>query len=315
MRTRTHREIRPMVPGWGHGWAEPVVRALGGSVRRGSTLVGAAMLLAILASTARAQIVDLDLGDDPGVITSDDRHEARLAELEPRQNRAFGVGERMLYSVRYGFVRAGECRLEVLPEVSVNGRPCYKLVGTAQSSDFFSSVFRVDDRLESYLDTELLLPWRSAKVLHEGGYHADQRVELDQVNRMATYHDGTTVPLDPGAQDILSVLYHIRTLDLRPGFSDVIRVHADEKNVDLEVRVLGREEVDTPGGTFRCLAVEPLIRLDTGLYDSEKGKLVMYVTDDARKLPVMFKIKVFFGSIVLTLTDLVEGSAPDGSVP
>jgi len=305
MRTRTHREIRPMAPGWGRGWATAI----------GPALRAPLALLAILASTASAQIVDLDLGDDPGVITSDDRHEARLAELEPRENHAFGVGERMLYSVRYGPVRAGECRLEVLPEVSVNGRPCYKLVGTAQSSDFFSSIFRVDDRLESFLDTEFLLPWRFSKVLHEGSYHDEQRVELDQVNRMATYQDGTTVALDPGAQDILSVLYHIRTLDLRPGFTDVIRVHADEKNVDLEIRVLGREEVETPGGTFACLAVEPLIRLDTGLYDSEKGKLVMYVTDDARKLPVMFKIKVFFGSIVLTLTDLVEGSPPDGSIP
>jgi hypothetical protein len=272
-------------------------------------------LLALLASTATAQIVDLDLGEDPGVISSDDRRAARLAELEPRDTDAFSVGERLAFSVRYGPVRAGECRLEVLPEVTVNGRPCWYLVGTATSSDFFSSVFKVDDRLESYLDTEYLLPWRSTKVLNEGSYHTNQRVELDQVNRMATYHDGTTIPLDPEAQDILSVLYHVRTLDLRPGFSDVIRVHADKKNVDLEVRVLGRERVETPRGTFDCLVVEPLIRLDTGLYDSEKGKLVMYLTDDARKLPVLFKIKVFFGSIILTLTDYVEGGASDGSVP
>ena len=35
----------------------------------------------------------------------------------------------------------------------------------------------------------------------------------------------------------------------------------------------------------------------------------MYVTDDARRLPVLFKIKVFFGSLVLTLTDYTPSSS------
>ncbi|MEM7111763.1 MAG: DUF3108 domain-containing protein, partial [Chloroflexota bacterium] len=117
-----------------------------------------------------------------------------------------------------------------------------------------------------------------------------------------------TYETDPEAQDVLSALYYVRTLDLEPGTSTTFRVHADEKNVDMELKVHGRERVKTDAGTFDCLVVEPYILLDSGLYDSKKGKLVMYLTDDERKMPVKFKIKVTFGSIVLSLTEMREGT-------
>ena len=60
--------------------------------------------------------------------------------------------------------------------------------------------------------------------------------------------------------------------------------------------------LETHGDLVDCLEVEPKLLIDTGLYDQEKGKLLIYLTDDRRKLPVLFKIKVFFGSLVLTLT-------------
>jgi hypothetical protein len=247
--------------------------------------------------------IDLDESGDLEVISSDVRHDLRLEQFQVRTNQAFGVGERAVYSVRYGLIRAGEATLSVEESTTVNGRPCLALSGTASSNDFFSSIFSVDDEIRSWIDEEFLIPWRFEKELHEGDFHAEQSIDLDQVNRVATYGDGRTFPMDAEVQDALSALFFIRTLDLRVGSKRVLRTHADRKNVDLAGEVVGRERVDTPAGKFDCLAVEPTILLDTGLYDSKKGSLTMYVTDDSRRLPVLFKIKVFFGSLVLTLTD------------
>ncbi len=254
-------------------------------------------------------MIDFDLGDDDElrVIDRTDRREARLGQLTERGNRAFAFGEKLVYSVRYGFIHAGEAVLEVRRNPAINGRPCYRIIGTAKSNEFFSSFFRVDDRVESYLDTLYLLPWRFEKELHEGKYHNLQRVEMDQINRLATYLDGQVVEMTPEAQDIISAIYYLRTHDLYPGQVMNIKTHADHKNIDLEVRVGERSRVDTPAGKFDCIEVEPLIVLDTGLYDHKKGKLLMYLTDDERRLPVMFKVKVFFGSIVLALTEMVVG--------
>jgi hypothetical protein len=257
--------------------------------------------------------VDLDFDlDDPTLIDSDARKEARLGELPQRENGVFYPGERLTFSVRYGIVRAGECRLEVLPNTTVDGRDCHHLIGTAVSSDGFNAVFRVNDRMESMIDAQVLLPWRFEKELHEGQYDAIQRIEFDQLNRVATYHDGTRVSLTEPAFDVLSALYVIRTMPLSPGTRSSLPIHADKKNVPLEIHVRGRERVETPAGTFDCLEVEPLIVLDSGLYDHKRGKLVIYVTDDERRLPVMFKVKVFFGSIVLTLTEHHEGEEARG---
>jgi hypothetical protein len=118
--------------------------------------------------------------------------------------------------------------------------------------------------------------------------------------------------MDPAAHDMLSSLYYIRTLDLEPGMRVECRTHADKRNVDLEISVRERERVETPAGTFDCVVVEPKILLDTGLYDHEKGKLEIFLTDDHRSLPVLFRVKVFFGSLILTLTEVEEGAPTSG---
>lgn len=276
------------------------------------TLLMLAVAAPVAAQSTGDGLIDLDDIGESNVSDSADRRTRLLDRFEPHDEGAFAPGERLVYSVRYGIIRAGEATLTVGDPVTVNGRRCYEITGTAESNDFFSSVFRVDDRMQTYLDTEFAIPWRFQKELNEGGYHARQRIELDQINQVATYHDGETVEMDVAAHDMLSSLYYIRTLDLVPGLRLQCRTHADKKNVDLEIFVSGRQRVETPAGTFECVVVEPKILLDTGLYDHDKGKLEIFLTDDERKLPVLFRVKVFFGSLVLTLTSLQEGVPTSG---
>ena len=107
------------------------------------------LILGVMGSVVPAvaqDIIDLDLGmeDSLTVLSSQDRHLLRLDTFQSRQNRAFGPGERLVYSVRYGIIRAGEATLEVGPPNAVGQRECLPLIGTAVSGDPFSSFFRVD---------------------------------------------------------------------------------------------------------------------------------------------------------------------------
>ena len=58
----------------------------------------------------------------------------------------FGEGEKLVYSVQYGIVNAGEATLEVRNIAEINGRPCYHIVSDARSNDVFSVFFKVRDR-------------------------------------------------------------------------------------------------------------------------------------------------------------------------
>ena len=54
-------------------------------------------------------------------------------------------------------------------------------------------------------------------------------------------------------------------------------------------------------GTFKCLIIEPLAR-EGGLFKSE-GKVLLWLSDDDRKIPVKVSTKVLIGSISAELRE------------
>jgi len=86
----------------------------------------------------------------------------------------------------------------------------------------------------------------------------------------------------------------------------VFDYHASRKSQPLEVKVLGRERVDTPAGTFDCVAIEPLLKAG-GIFKN-KGRLVIWMTEDERRMPVLMKSKVAIGSISVVLQEARDGA-------
>ena len=88
--------------------------------------------------------------------------------LRTIQNKAFTAGEKLVYSVDYGFIHAGTALLTVEKIDRIHGRNCYYITSWALSSPAFSMFFKVEDKIVSYLDVEGLFSWRSEKHLREG---------------------------------------------------------------------------------------------------------------------------------------------------
>lgn len=216
----------------------------------------------------------------------------------------FGVGERLEFEIKYGFISAGTAVLGIPRTAVERGHECYHIVSLAQSNSFFSVFFTVRDVAESYLDTRELVPLRFEKHLREGDFRAHDLVLFDHDRNVAIYPEkgGRVIPLPMGSQDILSSLYYVRMMELEPGGSVYIENHADRKNYPLEIRVLKRERIKVPAGEFDCIVVEPVMRT-AGLF-SHKGRLTVWLTDDSRRVPVLMKSKVIIGSISAVLTDV-----------
>jgi hypothetical protein len=72
------------------------------------------------------------------------------------------------------------------------------------------------------------------------------------------------------------------------------------------VRVLRRETIQVPAGTFRTIVVRPLIRT-SGLF-GQGGEAELYFSDDERRLLVLMTSKVpLIGSLSLHLRSITEG--------
>jgi hypothetical protein len=215
----------------------------------------------------------------------------------PRDNAAFGVGERLVFDISYGFVTAGEAVMAVPAFDSVAGRRSFRVEFTVNSLPSFSWIYKVEDRYLTFIDVEALLPHRFEQHIREGSYKRDFVAEFDRERKVATTTEGE-YPILSTVHDILSAFYFFRTLDLSgKGVGDTFRLHNfyKDKSYDLLIKVLGRQEIEVEAGTFRTVVVEPFVE-EGGLFKSE-GRIVIWLSDDELKIPIRVNTEIIIGSI------------------
>ena len=244
--------------------------------------------------------------------------------------RVLRQGERLVFDVTWMGIKAGEATLEARGVVQLNGQQTYHLVTTAQSTPLISKFYRVDDRSDSYVAWGPLRSLQFDKQLREGRYRHNSRTVFDHEMKLATFRyldfgpvpKGVTkleeaerytkyvyqeFPLSSGALDELSVLYFVRTLPLAEGRTVTAKVFAGKKNWDLEVKVLRRETLDTALGPRETFLVEPLLKFE-GIFQ-QKGRVLVWLTQDAERIPVLMTSEIKIGSFVSRLTRREVGLA------
>jgi len=222
-------------------------------------------------------------------------------------NKAFGVGERLEFTVKYGKIPAGNAVMEIPEIIEYDSHDCYKIVSVAHSNNFVSVFYKVRDTVNTIIDVDGIFPRKFWKKLREGGYRTERTTIFDQKNHIAiTGND--SIPTYSFVQDAFSSLYFIRIQELVPGQEIFVDNHTSKKNFPLKLKILGKEKVKVPAGEFDCIVVEPVMRAE-GIFKA-KGKIWIWLTDDQYKMPVLMKTEVFFlGSISAQLKKYSHGKA------
>ncbi len=113
--------------------------------------------------------------------------------------------------------------------------------------------------------------------------------------------ENLTIPDE--VQDGLSALYYLRMQDdFTIGKHFDINVLDSGKIWSVEIYTLSREKVTTPAGKFDTIKVKTYPKYK-GTFQN-KGEVFIWLTDDSRKIPVLMKSKLAFGSFVFTLTNI-----------
>lgn len=218
-------------------------------------------------------------------------------------NTAFTLGEKLGYAVQYGSVTAGYATLSVTEVVESQGRPVFHIVAHARTHPFFETFFTVRDELDSYMDVESAFSWRFEKHIQEGRFKSEASYELDQrCGEIREPAKGTLAPMPIGSQDVLSCLYYFRTQPMVIGSPVSVTVTADDmKNYVISVDVLRKERVSTLAGDFDCVLVQPHLTFD-GVF-LHRGEVLIWITDDQRRIPALIRGTIGIGSINITLQD------------
>jgi hypothetical protein len=220
---------------------------------------------------------------------------------------AFSAGEKLVFSVSWSdIVKAGTATLSV-PGVKVfNGHKVYHIVSTASSGPQVSAFFYTRDRIDVYLDAVNYTIWKSEKHLVEVTYKNDEVIYFNPPDRTATRGVATMRTL-PEPRDALGGFYYVRSLDLTVG-SEITLNYADGKiSKPIVIKVLRKEQVTVPAGTFDTIVIEPVLDETEGIFKQE-GRIWIWVTDDENKMPVILKSKIAIGNVEVKLESYTLGS-------
>ncbi len=213
------------------------------------------------------------------------------------------------YDLKWIGIKAGTAKLAFIYNedgVTIKSR--------AQSASWVSVFYKVDDRAKSTVikekgpdgDVKWLAKNYRIKI-REGRHRRDKEVIFLYNPPRARYinhrdKEEKIFNIKEDTYDPLSGFFVLRQMKIDSGSKIFLRIFDSKKLYEARIKILGKKRVKTAAGTFDTIVVEPELKSE-GIF-LRKGKVVIYLTDDERHLPVLLKSKVLIGSVVAELTEI-----------
>jgi hypothetical protein len=220
-----------------------------------------------------------------------------------RSAHPFTVGEKLSYSAKLGMLTLGSGTLEVAGIDTVRGVESFRFRFRLQGKTMFYSL---DDVLESWVGTSDLISRRFLQDFVENDKATKRLYEIFPDSGFYREHgrEKKTQPTPDDPLDDAAFFYFVRVTPLEVGKKYTYdRYFRKDKN-PVTIQVLKREKMELPDGNkVQCLVLHPTI--DTKGLFSKRSETRIWLTDDARRLPVQIRTKFPFGTITLRLKEMV----------
>ena len=209
----------------------------------------------------------------------------------------FGVGERFTYDVKVGPFKAGRGSMEITGIDTVRGRDAWRAVFRVRGGILG---YKADNTMESWIDTATMASLRFKQDFEQTGKDRQRNYEI--FPERAAYQEGEK-PEQPSVADPLddaSFIYFIRTVPLEIGRTYSFERYFRPDRNPVRIKVLRRETVKVPAGTYQTIVVQPIIK-SKGIF-SENSKAEIWFSEDANRIMVQLKADLPVGSLNLYLT-------------
>jgi len=218
-------------------------------------------------------------------------------------------GERMLFNVGWEFINAGTADMRI--ESTEGG---YRVISYANSNEFVDMFKKVRDTIISEGDCVdgKLQSTRFGVEQNEGTYHSTKDVRFLWRKGKATHTQNNktdSYDVAAGHLNAIDAFFRVRKMDLKPGMKIRIPIFDSRKKYEVVVDVIKRQKMFSPWGKpVDTLVIIPRLKTE-GIFSS-KGTIKLWLTDDARHIPIKMTAKIKFGRIVATLSEYSGGQIP-----
>jgi hypothetical protein len=231
--------------------------------------------------------------------------DAQRTAAAPREASVpFKVGETLSYDVSWSAVLvAGNATARVVE----NKGDAYALVVEGRPVPMLARLYNLYYRMESLLDSGTLLSQRGVLYSEEGSDKTTGTTRFDRSSRRAYYErqaEGTAktdLPIPAGTQDGLAAFYAIRAHAFKPGERFALPVADSGSMYSVQIDVAQPESVRVPLGELNAW------KLTVGITDAQSQpvwkNIVLWISNDARRLPLKMQAELPVGSFVLVLRE------------
>jgi hypothetical protein len=218
-------------------------------------------------------------------------------------------GESLYYGVEWRFVYAGNASVTL----ARNPDHTEDVAVHLQSAGLVSRLFTLNDTYTAQLTGDTFCAHSSELDAMEGKRHHSTSAQFDysrgkvswverDVLKNTVFKNGETDLPAACVSDVVGGLYLLRGMHLEPGQSVQIPTSNGRKAANVRIDVQEREEVATAKlGKFQTIRCEA--NIFNGVLYARNAHMSIWLTDDARHLPVQIRMRMPFviGTITLQL--------------
>lgn len=224
-------------------------------------------------------------------------------------------GEQMIYRISLHGLDVAEFTVSVGQATAIDGTPVVPVATHAVSSPLLTLFHKVDDTLESWIDTRTGRPVQFRA--HEVASAASDAIEETDVRfapgkfQVKVLRDGQPIDEEQVVKhdvyDVPSMLVFVRGWDASAGTKTTVDVMRSRTAWRVDFTVADHEGVTTALGDLQAVRYDGegvrILRSGEIDPDSDRRRFSMWISDDADRVPVKLVAHTDYGDIRMDLVD------------
>lgn len=205
----------------------------------------------------------------------------------------YRLGERLTYNVNYSsFLSAAHVELYIAGRGNYFDHDGFQLRAHVETTGFISAaLFSINNDYTTYVFADSGLPYRAQQIVRGSGRPAETSIDYAQSAVVGSAPQKSRPSDLQGIYDLLSALYRVRATPLAIGSTYLITARNAGDEYVAEVKVTGKEVVQTNAGSFDAIATRVNVK------NGPDYNLRVYFSDDEWHMPVLVTAKLKDGEL------------------
>lgn len=226
----------------------------------------------------------------------------------PPAHLPFGVGERLEYKASAGVMGGGDAVLTVAGIDTVRGVPSWRFIFAPNLSGGFG-LYKSRSVFTSWTGIADFISRRFLKDINDNGTpRRDDHLIYPDSGFFRDNNYPVTVPTAATPLDDVAFFYFIRYIPLEVGKTYIFKNYFNATKGDVTLQVLKREEKELydDGPKVPCLVLYPIVEDPPNGMFLKRSNSRVWVTDDARRIPVQIQANTQWGKVTFKLVRITE---------